>query len=69
MLWVRSWSDGSRDRSCCSRFPFTAKRSTTLWAWIVSIAVLPGEVVGGLWTAGGIIAFALVVSGWPVAVF
>ena len=26
-------------------------------------------VVGGLWTASGLIAFALVVSGWPVAVF
>ena len=28
-----------------------------------------GAVVGGLWTASGLIAFALVVSGWLVAVF
>ena len=28
-----------------------------------------GAVVGGLWTASGLIAFALVVLGWPVAVF
>ena len=33
------------------------------------MAVLPGTVVGGLWAAYGLIAFALVVSGWPVAVF
>ena len=26
-------------------------------------------VIGGLWTASGFIAFALVVSVWPVAVF
>ena len=52
-----------------ARFPFAAKRSTTLWAWIVSIAVLPGVVVGGLRIASDLVAFALVVSGWPVAVF
>ena len=40
-----------------------------LWAWIVSFAVFPRAIVGGLWTASGFIAFALVVSVWPVAVF
>ena len=39
-----------------------------LWAWIVSFAVLPCAVIGCLWTASGFIAFALVVSVWPVAV-
>ena len=37
----------------------------TLWAWIVSLAVFPlcgrGAIVGGLWTASGFTAFALVV--------
>ena len=28
-----------------------------------------GAIVGGLWTAGGFIAFALVVLVWPMAVF
>ena len=28
-----------------------------------------GAIVGGLWTASGFTAFALVVSVWPVAVF
>ena len=41
----------------------------TLWAWIVSFAVLPCAIVGGLRTAVGFMAFALVVSVWPVAVF
>ena len=41
----------------------------TLWAWIVSFAVFPCAVVGGLRTASVFIAFALVVSVWPVAVF
>ena len=41
----------------------------TLWAWIVSFAVFPCAVIGGLRTARGFIAFALVVSVWPVAVF
>ena len=41
----------------------------TLWAWVVSFAVFPCAVVGGLQTASSFIAFALVVSVWPVAVF
>ena len=41
----------------------------TLWAWIVSLAVFPCAIVGGLRTASGFTAFALVVSVWPVAVF
>ena len=41
----------------------------TLWAWIVSLAVFPCAIVGGLQTASGFAAFALVVSVWPVAVF
>ena len=36
-----------------------------LWAWIVSFDVLPCAIVGGLRTASGFIAFALVVSVWP----
>ena len=40
-----------------------------LWAWIVSLAVFPCAVVGGLRTASVFTAFALVVSVWPVAVF
>ena len=38
----------------------------TLWAWIVSFVVFPCAVVGGLWTASSLIAFALVVSVWPL---
>ena len=34
----------------------------TLWAWIVSLAVFPCAIVGGLRTASGFTAFALVVS-------
>ena len=41
----------------------------TLWAWIVSFAVFPCAVVGGLRTASVFIVFALVVSVWPMAVF
>ena len=36
----------------------------TLWACFDSFAVFPCVVVGGLWTASGFIAFALVVSVW-----
>ena len=58
--------DGSCDRSCCShcRSAFRARLAVvTLWAWIVSFAVFPCAVAGGLWTACGFIAFALVVAG------
>ena len=41
----------------------------TLWAWIVSFAVFPCAIVGGLRTASGFTAFAIGVSVWPVAVF
>ena len=41
----------------------------TLWAWIVSFAIFPCAIVGGLRTASIFTAFALVVSVWPVAVF
>ena len=41
----------------------------TLWAWIVSFAVFLCAIVGSLRIASGFIAFALVVSVWPVAVF
>ena len=41
----------------------------TLCAWIVSFAGWLCAIVGGLWTALILIAFALVVSVWPVAVF
>ena len=65
------------------RFPFTVKQLMSLWAWIVSIAgavgvdcldcCFPlngrGAIVGSLWTANDFIAFALVVSVWPLAVF
>ena len=40
-----------------------------LWAWIVLFAVLPCAIVGGLRTASGFMAVALMVSVWPVAVF
>ena len=43
-----------------------------LWAWIV-VRCFPlcgsGAIVGGLRTASGFTALALVVSVWPVAVF
>ena len=76
MLWARSWSDGSRDRSCCSccrsafrswlsgRRRLGVDRLDCCFAWHGR-----GAVVGGLWTTSGLIAFALVVSGWPLAVF
>ena len=44
----------------------------TLWVWIVSFAVFPcgrGAIIGGLRSASGFTAFALVVSVWLVAVF
>ena len=41
----------------------------TLWSWIVSFAVFPCAIVGGLRTASGFIAFAVVVSVRLVAVF
>ena len=43
-VWARSWSIGSRVRSCCSRcgFSFHARSAVeTLWVWILSFAVLP----------------------------
>ena len=76
MLSARSWSDSSRDRSCCSRcrFSFRARLSSRDAVGVDRLVCFfplcgRGAVVGGLRTASGFIAFALVVSGWPVAVF
>ena len=41
----------------------------TLLAWIVSFAVFPCAIIGGLRTASIFIVFVLVVSVWLVAVF
>ena len=76
VTWARSWSDGFRVWSGCSRCRSACR------AWLsgrdaVSVDSLVccftlcgrGVIVGGLWTANGFTAFALVVSVWPVAVF
>ena len=68
--------DGCRDRSCCSRFcsAFRARLSGRDAVGVDHlVCCFPlrgrGAVAGGLWTACGFIAFAPVVSVWPVAVF
>ena len=71
-VWACSWLIGFRVRSCCSRCRFTFRSRSaveTLCVWIVSFAGWLCAIVGGLRTARILVAFALVVSVWPVAVF
>ena len=76
VLWARSWSNGSRVRSCCSRChsacraQFGGRDAVGVDRLIGCFPLCSrGVIVGGLRTASGFTAFALVVSVWPVAVF
>ena len=72
----RSWSNGSRVRSCCSRCRSACRarfssRDAVCGDRLVCCFPLCGRgaIVGGQRTASGFTAFALEVSVWPVAVF
>ena len=76
VLLAHSWSIGSRVRSCCSRCRSACRawfggRGAVGVDRLVGCFLLfgRGAIVGGLRTASGFTAFALVVSVWPVAVF
>ena len=73
---AHSWSVGSRVRSCCSRCRSACcarfgSRDAVSVDHLVGCFTLCGlgAIVGGLRTASGFTAFAVVVSVWPVAVF
>ena len=76
VVWARSWSNGSRVRSCCSRCRsacharFGGRDAVGMDRFVGCFPLCGrGAIVGGLQTASGFTAFALVVSVRPVAVF
>ena len=76
VTWARSWSDGSRVWSCCPRYRsaccarFGGQDAVSVDRLVSCFPLCSrGAIVGGLLTASGFRAFALVVSVWPVAVF
>ena len=71
VLWACSWSNGSRVRSCCSRCrsacraQFSGRDAVGVDRLVCCFPLCGrGAIVGGLRTASGFIAFALVVSVW-----
>ena len=73
---ARSWPNCSRVRFCCSscrsafRARFSGRDAVGVDRLVCSFALCGrGAIIGGLRTANGFMAFALVVSVWPVAVF